>query len=234
MTRGDEAFVSQHIGDLDNAPTCRALDAAVAHLTAILGVRPEIVAHDLHPDFYSTRFAVRLGAQWGVPTQAVPHHQAHIAAVVAEHRWQGTALGLALDGVGLGPDGSAGRRVAIRRRRTLPASRAVAPAAFARRGSRRARTVAHGCAQFALAGRGDEIGARYADEAAAATVADMLARGINAPQTSSMGRWFDAAAGLLDVKRRMAFEGQAAMLLEGIAERHGAVPADPSLYAIGP
>ena len=107
VTRGDEAFVSQHIGDLDNAPTCRALDAAVAHLTAILDVRPEIVAHDLHPDFYSTRFAARLGARWGVPTQAVPHHQAHIAAVVAEHRWQGTMLGLALDGVGMGSDGGA-------------------------------------------------------------------------------------------------------------------------------
>ncbi len=107
MTRGDEAFVSQHIGDLDNAPTCRALDAAVAHLTGILDVRPELVAHDLHPDFYSTRHAARLAAQWGVPTQAVQHHHAHIAAVVAEHRWQGPVLGLALDGVGLGLDGSA-------------------------------------------------------------------------------------------------------------------------------
>ena len=60
----------------------------------------------------------------------------------------------------------------------------------------------------------------------------MLVRHFNAPETSSLGRWFDAAAGLLGVTRRMAFEGQAAMLLEGVAERHGAVPADPSLYSI--
>ena len=234
VTRGDEAFVSQHIGDLDNAPTCRALDAAVAHLTGILEVRPEIVAHDLHPDFYSTRHAARLAAQWGAPMRAVQHHHAHIAAVVAEHRWQGPVLGLALDGVGLGTDGNAWggellqvdgascERLGRLRPLRLPG------------GDRAAREPWRmGAAALALVGRGDEIETRYCDEPAAATVAELLARGFNAPETSSMGRWFDAAAGLLGVKRRMAFEGQAAMLLEGIAERHGTVPADPSLYTIG-
>jgi hydrogenase maturation protein HypF len=87
-------------------------------------------------------------------------------------------------------------------------------------------------AALARAGRGAEINERFAGEPAAVTVAQMLARDVNAPPTSSMGRWFDAAAGLLEVKRRSAFEGQAAMLLEGLAEAHGTIAADPSLFAI--
>ncbi len=233
VTRGDEAFVSQHIGDLDNAPTCQALDDAVAHLVSILDVEPRMVAHDLHPDFYSTRLAARLAAQWGVPTRPVQHHHAHIAAVVAEHRLQGAVLGLALDGVGLGDDGGAWggellhvdgaqcERLGRLRPLRLPG------------GDRAAREPWRmGAAALSLAGCDDEIMRRYADEAAAPAVRDMLARRFNAPETSSMGRWFDAAAGLLDLKRRMAFEGQAAMLLEGAAERHGPVPANASLYAI--
>ena len=89
-----------------------------------------------------------------------------------------------------------------------------------------------GAAALSLAGRENEITLRFADEPAAPSVRDMLVRHFNAPETSSLGRWFDAAAGLLDITRRMGFEGQAAMLLEGVAERHGAVPADPSLFSI--
>jgi hydrogenase maturation protein HypF len=87
-------------------------------------------------------------------------------------------------------------------------------------------------AALARCDRANEIARRFADEAAAPTVAAMLAQGFQAPETSSLGRWFDAAAGLLGVTRRMAFEGQAAMLLEGLAERHGPVAADRSLYRI--
>jgi hydrogenase maturation protein HypF len=233
VTRGDEAFVSQHVGDLDNAPTCKALDAAVAHLTSILDVEPQIIAHDLHPDFYSTRHAARLAAQWGVPTRPVQHHHAHIAAIVAEHRLRGPVLGLALDGVGLGQDGGAWggellfvdgahcERLGRLRPLRLPG------------GDRAAREPWRmGASALSLAGRDNEILRRYTDEAAAPAVRDMLVRRFNAPQTSSMGRWFDAAAGLLGVQRRMSFEGQAAMLLEGAAERHGPVPAEPSLYGI--
>jgi hydrogenase maturation protein HypF len=233
VTRGDEAFVSQHLGDLDNAPTCEALDAAVAHLISILEVEPQIIAHDLHPDFYSSRHAARLAAQWGVPTRQVQHHHAHIAAIVAEHRLPGPVLGLALDGVGLGYDGGAWggellyvdgahcERLGRLRPLRLPG------------GDRAAREPWRmGAAALSLAGRDNEIRRRYANEPAAPSVRDMLVRRFNAPETSSMGRWFDAAAGLLDVTRRMTFEGQAAMLLEGAAERYGAVPADQSLYVI--
>ena len=233
VTRGDEAFVSQHLGDLDNAPTCEALDAAVAHLVSILEVEPQVVAHDLHPDFYTSRHAAFLAAQWGVPARAVQHHHAHVAAVVAEHRLPGPVLGLALDGVGLGQDGGAWggellyvdgahcERLGRLRPLRLPG------------GDRAAREPWRmGAAALSLGGRDNEIVARFANEPAAQSVRDMLVRRFNAPETSSMGRWFDAAAGLLDVTRRMTFEGQAAMLLEGAAERHGGIAADPSLYAI--
>ena len=233
VTRGNEAFVSQHIGDLDNAPTCAALEQALAHLVAILDVKPVRIAHDLHPDFFGTRHAGELAARWRVPLHGVQHHHAHIAAVAAEHHVDSPMLGLALDGVGLGTDGGAwgGELLYLDGARCERLGR-LSPLRLPG-GDRAAREPWRmAAAALARAGRGSEIAHRFADEPARETVAAMLARGFNAPETSSMGRWFDAAAGLLGVRRRMAFEGQAAMLLEGLAERHGPVPADHDLYAI--
>ncbi|MBK9703366.1 MAG: carbamoyltransferase HypF [Betaproteobacteria bacterium] len=233
VTRGDEAFVSEHVGDLDNAATCAALEDSVAHLVAILDVEPAAVAHDLHPDFFSTRLAVRLAAQWRVPALAVQHHHAHVAAVVAERRLDGAVLGLALDGVGLGSDGAAwgGELLRVDGARCERLGR-LRPLRLPG-GDRAAREPWRmAAAAFHLAGDGARIARRFADEPGAATVAALLDRGFNAPETSSLGRWFDAAAGVLDVRRRMAFEGQAAMLLEGLAASHGAVPPERSLYAI--
>jgi hydrogenase maturation protein HypF len=87
-------------------------------------------------------------------------------------------------------------------------------------------------AALAAAGQGNRIVSRFADEPGAPTVVTLLERGLNAPETSSLGRWFDAVAGLLDVRRQAAFEGQAAMLLEGLAETHGPVAPDRSLFAL--
>jgi hydrogenase maturation protein HypF len=233
VTRGDEAFLSQHIGDLDNAPTCKALEEAVAHLVSILEVEPAAVVHDLHPDFFSTRHAAQLAHRWKVPRLPVQHHHAHIAAVVGEHGPAGPVLGLALDGVGLGTDGTAwgGELLYLDGARCERLGR-LAPLRLPG-GDRAAREPWRmAAAALARAGRIAEIGERFADEPAAATIVRMLEHGVNAPETSSMGRWFDAAAGLLDVRRRMAFEGQAAMLLEGHAARHGPVDADPALYRI--
>ncbi|MEK7737968.1 MAG: Sua5/YciO/YrdC/YwlC family protein, partial [Pseudomonadota bacterium] len=107
VTRGNEAFVSQHIGDLDNAATCNFHEESVARLLALLEIAPEIVACDLHPDFHSSRTAAGFAAQHGLRCIPVQHHHAHIAAVLAEHGHDGPALGLALDGVGLVTDGGA-------------------------------------------------------------------------------------------------------------------------------
>lgn len=106
--QGDEARFSALHGDLDDPAACEALAASAPALAAAAGGRPAAVAHDLHPDFFSTRLALRLAAQWGVPAIAVQHHRAHIAAVQAEEGPHETAvIGIALDGVGLGIDGTA-------------------------------------------------------------------------------------------------------------------------------
>ena len=223
VTRGDEAFVSQHVGDLDNAPTCRSLDETVGHLLDVLQVKPEVVAHDLHPDFHSTRFAAQFAREHALPVVAVQHHHSHIAAVTVEHGVREATLGLALDGVGLGDDGGiwGGEllRVDGRGMKRIGHLRELALPGGDRAAREPWRMAAAGLHAM---GRGDEIGRRFG-EPGAATVAQMLAKRINAPHTSSAGRWFDAAAGLLGVRAVAAFEGQAAMLLEGLAERHGEV-----------
>jgi hydrogenase maturation protein HypF len=224
VTRGDEAFVSQHVGDLDNAATIGFLEESVRHLTGILEVEPAIVAHDLHPDFASTRLATQFAAERGIRAVGVQHHHAHIAAVLAEHGHLGPVLGLALDGVGLGADGKAWGGELLR----------VGGANFKRLGhldeiplpggDRAAREPWRlGAAALHLLKRDGEIETRYADQPGAATIRQMLERGTNCPSTSSCGRWFDAAAGLLGIRPVMAFEGQAAMLLEGLAAVHGPV-----------
>src|SRR5208337_4065338 len=102
VTRGREAFVSQHIGDLDDRETIRFRDETIRRLIAILEVAPQCAVSDLHPDFVSTRSAEASG----LPVVAVQHHVAHVAAVAAEKRWRGPVLGVALDGQGFGTDGA--------------------------------------------------------------------------------------------------------------------------------
>ncbi len=222
LTRGREAFVSQHVGDLDSEAARRFLFESIEHLQRILDVRPERILLDLHPDAPGAAWA----ASTGVPVQRVQHHHAHVAAVLGEHGYEGPALGLALDGYGYGSDGGAWggellhvdasgcARVGHLQPLDLP-------------GGDRAAREPWRCAAAALhaLGRGAEIESRFGHQAMAGPVRQLLERG-GLPATSSAGRWFDAACGLLGIHPRVAYEGQAPMALEGLvrAPRYGAVP----------
>ncbi len=222
VTRGNEAFVSQHIGDLDNAAACAFFEETVEHLLDVLQIKPERVAHDLHPDFHSTRFAADFARMRGLPAIGVQHHHAHLAALLAEHGIRETTLGLALDGVGLGSDGGAWGGELLRAGRR-DCQRIGSLAALPLPGGDRAAREPWRMAAAVLhrLGRSEEIEKRFGAQSAAPMLAQMLERDVNCPPSSSLGRWFDAAAGLLGVRATMAFEGQAAMLLEGLAERYG-------------
>ncbi|MDE2294183.1 MAG: carbamoyltransferase HypF [Gammaproteobacteria bacterium] len=234
VTRGDEAFLSQHVGDLDDAASIAFLEECARHLCALLDVEPQRVAHDLHPDFPSTRLALQFAADRGATAIAVGHHHAHVAAVAAEHRWSDPLLGLALDGVGLGPDGEAwgGELLEVtgatcRRLGHL----ATLPLPGGDRAAREPWRVAAGALH--RLGRGAEIPTRFARQRAARGVGELLERDLRCPATSSAGRWFDAAAALLGVAETAGYEAQPAMRLEALARRYGTVSPAP-LWRIGP
>lgn len=232
VTRGDQAFISAGVGDLADVAACCAFERAVDEMLATLGVAPQAVAHDLHPDFHNTRFARRFAAGRALPAVGVQHHHAHIAAVAAEHRLEGPLLGLALDGVGLGDDGAAwgGELLCVDGARSTRLGH-LRPLALP--GGDRAAREPWRMALAALhaLGRHDEIARRYPGTRGT-TLQRMLEQGVNCPATSSAGRVFDAAAGLLGVCAVQAFEGEAPMRLERLAAQHGPVAALAGGYAI--
>ena len=222
-------------GDLGDPDNCIALEASVEQLAALADGTIAAVAHDLHPDFFSTRVALALADRLGVPAIGVQHHHAHIGVVVAEHGLQEPVIGLALDGVGLGTDGVAWggellwvEGAAWRRLGHLQTLSLAGGDAAAREPWRMAAAVLHALQ------RGDEIAGRYAGVAgqmAAQTVRAMLARGTNCLPTTSAGRWFDAAAGALGISVKQKFEAEAAIALEKSAEVY--LSAHPELEASG-
>lgn len=236
VVKGRQAFLSQHVGGLDNAAAIGFLEETVGHLLGILDARPDIIAHDLHPDFPSTHLALRLAGEFKIPAQAVGHHHAHIAAICAEHGCNEPVLGLAIDGVGLGPDGAAWGGELLRvdgaaceRIGHLQALAMPGGDRAAREPWRMAVSALHG------AGLGYRVGGwihQYYPGRDPGPLLTMLDRKLRCPPTTSLGRWFDAAAGLLGLRDLMQFEGQAAMELEGLAARHGPVAPLSGGYAL--
>ncbi len=235
-----QILVSQYIGDLDTASALATFESVMADWLALYEVQPAVVAHDLHPDYASTRWVEqhRHAGRWPWPTQgqprvmAVQHHHAHLAACLAECRVAGPALGVTWDGTGYGTDGSVwggefllGDARAFRRVATLRAFRLPGGEAAIKAPRRMALALL-----WAL--WGDEVleydhlaPVRSLGRQERRILAQMLRRGFNAPQSTSVGRLFDAVAALLGLHPTVSFEGQAAMALEFLVD-----PTEGSAY----
>lgn len=230
LGRGEHAFLSQHIGDLENYETYRAFTTGVTHLQKLLDLAPEILVHDLHPDYLSTRYALDLAADSGLEAIGVQHHHAHIAACLADNSCAGPAVGVAFDGLGFGADG------------TLWGGELLVAdlAGFVRAGHLEPVAMPGGVAAIRAPWRMAVayLDAAYADELPVghpllqrharewASVHALVRSGVHAPLTTSAGRLFDAVAALVGVRDEVSYEGQAAIELEQLVgtEDHGAYP----------
>ena len=230
IARGDRAWVGPHIGDLKNWETLESFRAGIDHFCELFEVTPQIVAHDLHPDYLSSRHAVSLE---GLEPVAVQHHHAHLGACLAEHGLGigERAVGAIFDGTGLGTDGTVwggeilvGDLVGFERRGFLLPVPMPGGEAAIREPWRMAcawLAAAHGLPDPPLpaALRGEVTEEEWA------SVSRIAASGVNSPMTTSAGRLFDAVAALAGVRARVFHEGQAAAELEGLTD-----PAERSAY----
>ena len=225
FTRGSDAFVGQHTGDLEQAGAAVFYDEVTSHLQSLLEVQPHLVICDAHPDFYSSRTAARLAQEWHAPLITLQHHAAHAASVLAEHGIKEPSLVLVLDGFGYGLDGTAwggelvrmdlGRAQWSRAGHFVPFALPGGDAA-ARSPWRLAVSLASMMQDAELAGK-ILAGWEAQKGKEAAFVLAMIRRHINSPLSSSCGRLFDAVAAQLGLCDSITYEGQAAIRLETLA-----------------
>jgi len=217
LAKGRNAFLSQHLGDLKESIALNFFEETTDHLRRILEIEPQIVAHDSHPDYLSTRYALGMG---NVKRVAVQHHHAHIASVLAENGVAGPVIGVALDGTGLGDDGTIWggeffvadlvgyRRVGHLSNMPLPGGDAATHEPW-----RTALAYLHAAFGSAWQALGIPF-VRRIDMLRARLILQMVAARINTPMTSSAGRLFDAISSLLGICDRNTHDGQAPMELE--------------------
>jgi hydrogenase maturation protein HypF len=219
LARGDRAWVSHHIGDLENYETLRSFTEGIEHFERLFAVTPEVVAHDLHPEYLSTKYALERD---DVELIGVQHHHAHLAACLAEHGERGPAVGAIFDGSGYGTDGVVWggeflvgdvadyRRAGHVRSVRLPGGE---------RAIREPWRVA--CAWLADADATPPGALReLVSERTWTQVAGLVGSGVASPLTTSMGRLFDAVGALCGVRAAVNYEGQAAIELEAACDPH--------------
>jgi hydrogenase maturation protein HypF len=223
LARDNYAFVSHHIGDLENLETLRSFRQGIEHYRRLFHLRPEVVAYDLHPEYLSTKYALALDEN---PTKlGVQHHHAHVASCMADNGIEGEVIGVAMDGLGFGTDGRMwggeffvadfleAERVAHLEYIPMPG------------GAKAVREPWRMAAVYLHRALGDDFlnlklpFVQTLDRRVWTTLRGMAATGTNSPETSSMGRLFDAVASLLGLRNAVNYEGQAAIELETIADR---------------
>ncbi len=233
LGRGRHAFLSHHLGDLDHYEAYRAFTRDVLLYQDLFAVRPQLLAHDLHPNYATTHYARERGAREGIRVLGVQHHHAHLAACMAEHGLADRVIGVTFDGTGYGTDGAvwggeflAGdyhgfERAAHFRYVGMPGGEQAIREPWRM-------AVAH----LADAGAASaELEARLLP-AQVRTTRTMLERGLNTPNTSSVGRLFDGVAALIGLRDRASYEGQAAIELEWLATEASPDVAYP--FAVAP
>jgi len=222
VATGHQIFISQHIGDLSTQESLTTFEKVISDFQHLYRIHPEFIAADLHPDYLSSKYANGLNTR----VIGIQHHQAHIAACRAENQVSGKALGVSWDGTGFGPDGTiwggeffmtgddSYHRVAHFRRFMLPG------------GDEAVREPRRSAAGILYEIMGEDL---FPDNQfilehftghEGVFLEQMLRKRVNSPATSSAGRLFDAVASLLNLRQKIAYEGQAAMMLEFLAERN--------------
>ncbi|MEP6570015.1 MAG: carbamoyltransferase HypF [Acidobacteriota bacterium] len=223
LTRDNYAFVSHHIGDLENLETLQSFTEGIEHFKRLFHLRPEAVAYDVHPEYLSTKYALATDEiARKIPIQ---HHHAHIASCMADNEIEGEVIGVAMDGLGFGTDGRlwggeffvadfvAAERIAHLANVPMPG------------GTKAIREPWRMAAVYLQHAFGDEFlnlelpFVKELEQRGWPTLRSMIATGTNCPETSSMGRLFDAVSSLLGVRSTVNYEGQAAIELEAMADR---------------
>jgi hydrogenase maturation protein HypF len=234
LTRGREAFLSPHGGDLDNIRAFEAFRDSIRHLSKTLEITPVLVAHDLHPEYLSTRWALE---ESDLPALGVQHHHAHIASVLAEQGLDETVVGIALDGMGFSEDGTVwGGEILVASLRSFERKWHL-PQVLLPGGDRAAREPWRMAIAWLHRLYGRELfdlGLPFLEAVPRDRVRRLVAvldSGFGWPLTSSCGRLFDAVSALTGLRLNASFEGQAAMELEAAAKESGdpIAPPDGSL-----
>jgi hydrogenase maturation protein HypF len=220
LGKGRQAFVSHHIGDLENLETLTSFREGIEHFKRLFDIHPEVVAYDLHPEYLATKYAL----DTNIPQKiGVQHHHAHIASVLTEHGLQEPVIGIAADGTGYGTDGAVwGCEVMIADflgfERLAHLDYVPIPG-----GEQAVRQPWRMAAVYLAQAYGDDFMeldvpfVHQLDRSKWHALAQMIARGINSPPTSSLGRLFDAVAALVGLRSEVFYEGQAAIELEMLA-----------------